>query len=104
MSQPMSAAREEADETEATEPRRRRSTPASADSGRLTDMRRAPGRGERLPANGSSSGGGGDSGGGGGWRGEPSSAVVSARLYARADRKLKTLEGMLSLLGSSEDP
>lgn len=35
--------------------------------------------------------------------GHAASAVVSARLYARADRKLKTLEGMLSLLGSSED-
>ena len=32
--------------------------------------------------------------------GHAASAIMSARLYARADRKLKTLEGVLDLLGS----
>ena len=30
--------------------------------------------------------------------GHAASALVSSRLYARADRKLKTLEGIISLL------
>ena len=34
--------------------------------------------------------------------GHAATALVSARLYARADRKLKTLEGMIALLGSAE--
>lgn len=34
--------------------------------------------------------------------GHAASALVSAQLYARADRKLKTLEGMLELLGGSD--
>lgn len=33
--------------------------------------------------------------------GHAASAVVSAQLYAKADRKLKTLEGMLELLGDT---
>jgi hypothetical protein len=35
--------------------------------------------------------------------GHAASAIVSAQLYARADRKLKTLEGVLSLLGEDGD-
>jgi hypothetical protein len=35
--------------------------------------------------------------------GHAASALVSAQLYARADRKLKTLQGMIDLLGSSDE-
>lgn len=35
--------------------------------------------------------------------GHAASAILSARLYARADRKLKTLEGMIELLGGAAD-
>jgi hypothetical protein len=35
--------------------------------------------------------------------GHAASALVSAQLYARADRKLKTLQGMIDLLGTSDD-
>jgi hypothetical protein len=35
--------------------------------------------------------------------GHAASALISARLYARADRKLRTLEGMISLLGDAGD-
>lgn len=35
--------------------------------------------------------------------GHAASALVSAQLYSRADRKLKTLQGMIELLGTSDD-